>query len=91
MWVTTSGHFSTHMLKYVVDEFGADRVLFSVDSRTRRLRIARRGLMTGRNRCRKAVGGEDNYRKFRRDNARALLRLSGFHDENVEQEVWCWI
>jgi 2,3-dihydroxybenzoate decarboxylase len=31
IWLTTSGHFSTATLKYVVNEIGADRVLFSVD------------------------------------------------------------
>ncbi|OJJ89206.1 amidohydrolase family protein [Aspergillus glaucus CBS 516.65] len=29
IWITTSGHFSTRTLKYVVEEIGADRVLFS--------------------------------------------------------------
>lgn len=31
IWVTTSGHFSTSTLKYVCDEIGVDRVLFSID------------------------------------------------------------
>ncbi|KAI3481212.1 hypothetical protein L1887_56529 [Cichorium endivia] len=31
IWVTTSGHFSTLTLKYVQDEIGVDRILFSID------------------------------------------------------------
>jgi len=31
IWVTTSGHFSTLTLKYVRDEIGIDRILFSID------------------------------------------------------------
>ncbi len=31
IWVTTSGHFSTLTLKYVQDEIGIDRILFSID------------------------------------------------------------
>lgn len=31
IWITTSGHFSTKTLKYVQDEVGIDRILFSID------------------------------------------------------------
>ncbi|PWY98633.1 amidohydrolase 2 [Testicularia cyperi] len=31
IWVTTSGHFSTPTLKYVQQEIGIDRILFSID------------------------------------------------------------
>lgn len=32
IWITTSGHFSTKTLKYVIDELGsADRIMFSTD------------------------------------------------------------
>src|SRR3546814_10470459 len=30
-WITTSGNYSTSALKQVIEELGADRVMFSVD------------------------------------------------------------
>ncbi|GIK03479.1 hypothetical protein Aspvir_007551 [Aspergillus viridinutans] len=37
---TTSGHFSTATLKYVVDEIGTDRVLFSINTHMRPSKMA---------------------------------------------------
>ncbi|KAJ5090783.1 amidohydrolase 2 [Penicillium argentinense] len=79
IWVTTSGHVSTATLKYVVNEIGADRVLFSVDY----------SYDTIENECgwrdnvakpiQKAVGRVDAYRRMGRDNAKKPLKLNSFH------------
>ena len=82
IWVTTSGLFSTHTLKYVVDEIGADRVLFSVDYPYETIENCSSWFDGKSKEVQEAVGGKDAYRRIGRDNAKALMRLSGFHDEN---------
>lgn len=83
IWLTTSGHFSTHTLKYVVDEIGADRVLFSVDYPYETIENCSAWYDGRAKEVQEAVGGKDNYRKIGRDNAKALMGLSGFQDEKA--------
>lgn len=86
IWLTTSGHFSTHTLKYVVEEIGCERVLFSVDYPYEKIEDCCAWYDGKAKEVQEAAGGKDAYRKVGRDNAKALLRLSGFHDENEPVE-----
>ncbi|WQF75371.1 Putative 2-amino-3-carboxymuconate-6-semialdehyde decarboxylase, metal-dependent hydrolase [Colletotrichum destructivum] len=83
IWVTTSGHFSTPTLRYVVDEIGADRVLFSVDYPYETIEACSAWWDGRAEEVKEAVGGVDNYRKIGRDNARDLLKLGKFHDSEA--------
>ncbi|EQB47716.1 hypothetical protein CGLO_13103 [Colletotrichum gloeosporioides Cg-14] len=83
IWVTTSGHFSTHTLKYVVDEIGADRVLFSVDYPYETIENCSAWWDGKAEEVKEAVGGVENYRKIGRDNAKKLLKLGSFHDSEA--------
>lgn len=77
IWVTTSGHFSTKSLKLVVDEIGADRVLFSVDYPYETMEDACGWWDGDAQAIQRAVGGEEHYHKIGRDNAFKLLKLGG--------------
>lgn len=83
IWVTTSGHFSTPTLKYVVNEIGADRVLFSVDYPYETIENCCAWWDGQAEAVKEAVGGVENYRKIGRDNAKALLRLRDFTDADA--------
>ncbi|ODM23293.1 2,3-dihydroxybenzoate decarboxylase [Aspergillus cristatus] len=67
IWITTSGHFSTRTLKYVVDEIGADRVLFSVDYPYERIEDGCECWDNDAKAIQEAVGGVDAYRRIERD------------------------
>ncbi|KAJ5484866.1 2-3-dihydroxybenzoic acid decarboxylase [Penicillium diatomitis] len=83
IWLTTSGHFSTATLKYVVNEIGADRMLFSVDYPYETIEAGCGWWDNDRNAIVEAVGGLDNYRAIGRDNAKKLLKLGDFHDSEA--------
>lgn len=83
IWITTSGHFSTHTLKYVVDELGPDRVLFSVDYPYETIERGCGWWDNDAKAIQKAVGGVDAYRRIGRDNAKKLLKLGDFHDSDA--------
>ena len=83
IWLTTSGHFSTHTLKYVVDEIGADRMLFSVDYPYETIQDGCNWWDNDAKAIIEAVGGVENYRRIGRDNAKALLKLGKFHDSET--------
>ncbi|ROV96973.1 hypothetical protein VSDG_04163 [Cytospora chrysosperma] len=83
IWVTTSGHFSTHTLKYVVDEIGADRVLFSVDYPYETIENCCSWWDGKEEEIKAAVGGVENYKKIGRENAKALLKLGKYHDSEA--------
>ncbi|KAK1702764.1 hypothetical protein BDP67DRAFT_537137 [Colletotrichum lupini] len=83
IYVTTSGNFSTRALKYVVDEIGADRVLFSVDYPYETIEMCSAWWDGQAEEVKEAVGGVENYRKIGRDNAKKLLKLGEFHDSEA--------
>lgn len=83
IWITTGGHFSTATLKYVVNEIGADRVLFSVDYPYETIENGCGWWDNGAKAIQEAVGGVDAYRCIGRDNAKKLLKLSDFHDSEA--------
>lgn len=83
IWITTSGHFSTRTLKYVVEEIGADRVLFSVDYPYERIEDGCGWWDDDAKAIQEAVGGVDAYRRIGRDNAKRLLGLGDFHDSSA--------
>ncbi|KUI67118.1 Salicylate decarboxylase [Cytospora mali] len=83
IWVTTSGHFSSHTLKYVVDEIGADRVLFSVDYPYETIENCSAWWDGKAEEVKAAVGGVENYKKIGRENAKALLKLGPYHDSEA--------
>lgn len=83
IWVTTSGHFSTATLKYVVNEIGADRVLFSVDYPYETIENGCGWWDNDAKAIQEAVGGVDAYRRIGRDNAKKLLKLDSFHDSDA--------
>ncbi|UKZ94611.1 uncharacterized protein TrAFT101_009471 [Trichoderma asperellum] len=80
IWVTTAGHFSTSTLKYVVNEIGADRVLFSVDYPYETIERGCGWWDNDSKAIQQAVGGSDNYCRIGRENAKALFKLGSFHD-----------
>ncbi|CAK7198509.1 hypothetical protein SEUCBS139899_001170 [Sporothrix eucalyptigena] len=86
IWVTTSGHFSTHTLKYVVDEIGADRILFSVDYPYEQIENCSSWFDGHAKEIQQAIGGKEAYRLIGRDNAMKLMKLKGFHDEHAPVE-----
>ncbi|KAJ5682567.1 amidohydrolase 2 [Penicillium macrosclerotiorum] len=83
IWITTSGHFSTSTLKYVVNEIGADRVLFSVDYPYETIENGCGWWDNDAEAIQEAVGGVDAYRRIGRDNAKKLLKLGSFHDSEA--------
>ncbi|KAF1354805.1 hypothetical protein BDV97DRAFT_289790 [Delphinella strobiligena] len=83
IWVTTSGHFSTSTLKYVVNEIGADGVLFSVDYLYEKIEDGCGWWDNDAKEIQEAVGGVDAYRQIGRDNAKKLLKLGDFHDSDA--------
>ncbi|POS81526.1 2,3-dihydroxybenzoate decarboxylase [Diaporthe helianthi] len=83
IWVTTSGHFSSHTLKYVVDEIGADCVLFSVDYPYETIENCSAWWDGKAEEVKAAVGGVENYKKIGRENAKALLKLDNFYDSEA--------
>jgi 2,3-dihydroxybenzoate decarboxylase len=83
IWLTTSGHFSTATLKYVVNEIGADRVLFSVDYPYETIENGCGWWDKDAKAIQEAVGGVDAYRRIGRDNAKKLLKLDSFHDSEA--------
>lgn len=83
IWITTSGHFSTATLKYVVNEIGADRVLFSVDYPYEQIENGCGWWDGDAKAIQDAVGGVDAYRRIGRDNAKKLLKLGSFHDSEA--------
>ncbi|KAI9924617.1 hypothetical protein AWENTII_009707 [Aspergillus wentii] len=87
IWLTTSGHFSTATLKYVVDELGVDRILFSVDYPYETIEAQCGWWDNDAKAIAEAVGGFDNYRRIGRDNAKALLKLGNFHDSEAPVTV----
>ncbi|KAJ6007279.1 amidohydrolase 2 [Penicillium herquei] len=87
IWITTSGHFSTATLKYVVSEIGADRLLFSVDYPYETIEDACGWWDNDAKAIVEAVGGVDNYRRIGRDNAKRLLKLGKFHDSEAPVSI----
>lgn len=87
IWLTTSGHFSTTTLKYVVNEIGADRMLFSVDYPYETIENGCAWWDNDAKAIAEAVGGVDNYRRIGRDNAKALLKLGKFHDSEAPVRI----
>jgi 2,3-dihydroxybenzoate decarboxylase len=83
IWLTTSGHFSTATLKYVVNEIGADRILFSVDYPYETIENGCGWWDNDAKAIQEAVGGVDAYRCIGRDNAKKLLKLGSFHDSDA--------
>ncbi|CAK43159.1 hypothetical protein CBS115989_415 [Aspergillus niger] len=83
IWLTTSGHFSTPTLKYVVNEIGVDRVLFSVDYPYETTESGCNWWDHDKDAIVEAVGGVDNYYAIGRENAKKLLRLDKFHDSDA--------
>ncbi|ORY67512.1 2,3-dihydroxybenzoic acid decarboxylase [Pseudomassariella vexata] len=83
IWVTTSGHFSTATLQYVINEIGADRVLFSVDYPYETIENCCAWWDGEADAVKKAVGGVENYKKIGRENAKALLKLGKYHDSEA--------
>ncbi|KAF3762030.1 amidohydrolase 2 [Cryphonectria parasitica EP155] len=83
IWVTTSGHFCTQSLKFVVDAIGADRILFSVDYPYETIENCSAWWDGKAEEVKDAVGGLDNYRKIGRENAKALLKLDKYHDSEA--------
>lgn len=83
IWLTTSGHFSTPTLKYVVNELGADRILFSVDYPYETIENCTAWWDGKADEVKEAVGGVENYRKIGRDNAKALLKLGKFSNSDA--------
>lgn len=83
IWVTTSGHFSTQSLKFVVDAIGADRVLFSVDYPYETIENCSAWWDGNAEEVKAAVGGVENYEKIGRGNAKALLKLGKYHDSEA--------
>ncbi|KAF2145289.1 uncharacterized protein K452DRAFT_284666 [Aplosporella prunicola CBS 121167] len=80
IWLTTSGHYSTHTLKYVVEELGVDRILFSVDYPYETIENCCAWWDGQAKEIQDAVGGVDNYRAIGRENAKKLLKLGAYHD-----------
>ncbi|KAL9544019.1 hypothetical protein MBANPS3_007836 [Mucor bainieri] len=77
IWVTTSGHFSSATLNYCINQLGADRILFSVDS----------PYETYRDGCtwfddHTQLGLGDKI-KIGRSNAKALLKIGDYVDQDV--------
>lgn len=76
VWITTSGHFSTVTLKYIIEQLGPDRVLFSIDYPFESFEDA----------CPWFDGmemDEGMKRKIGKDNARKLLKLGNFKDADT--------
>ncbi len=78
IWITTSGHFSTPTLKYVIQELGgAERVMFSTDYPFENYKDA----------CEWFDGIEDvseeELKLVGRDNAKRLFKLGEFKDSNA--------
>ncbi|KAK7733554.1 hypothetical protein SLS57_000569 [Botryosphaeria dothidea] len=83
IWVTTSGHFSTHTLEYVVREIGAERILFSVDYPYETIENCSAWWDGKAKEVIEACGGIENYEKIGRGNAQKLLHLTDYHDANA--------
>ncbi|EAW25239.1 amidohydrolase family protein [Aspergillus fischeri NRRL 181] len=81
--ITTGGHFSTATLKYVVDEIGADRVLFSIDYPYETIENGCGWWDNGAKALQEAVGGIDLYHCISQGNAKKLLKLGDFHDSEA--------
>ncbi|KAI1850206.1 hypothetical protein JX266_004064 [Neoarthrinium moseri] len=73
IWVTTRGHFCTETLRFVVNQIGADRVLFSVDYPYETIEGCSAWWDGHAEEIIRAVGGVENYRKIGRDNAKAQM------------------
>lgn len=80
IWITTSGHFSTKTLKFVFEELGAERVLFSTDYPFENYKDAC-GWFDGMD------VAADVKLKVGRENARRLLKLGSFKDSEARVEV----
>ncbi|KAI9839003.1 MAG: hypothetical protein M1819_004211 [Sarea resinae] len=83
IWVTTSGHFSTITLKYVADQIGVDRILFSVDYPYETIEDGCTWFDGDAAAIKEALGGVDGYRLVGRDNAKKVLKLDKYHDADA--------
>ncbi|EXJ55321.1 2,3-dihydroxybenzoate decarboxylase [Cladophialophora yegresii CBS 114405] len=77
IWITTSGHFSTPTLRYCIEEIGVDRILFSIDYPFESFPDACNWF--------DAVDLDTADKiKIGRDNAKKLLKLGPFKDDNPD-------
>ncbi|OJJ42359.1 hypothetical protein ASPZODRAFT_76914 [Penicilliopsis zonata CBS 506.65] len=83
IWVTTSGHFSTESLKFVVDALGPERVLFSVDYPYEQIEDASAWWDGQSQEVVDACGGKEAYLKIGRENSKALFGLKEYHDSEA--------
>ena len=82
IWVTTSGHFSTEVLKFVNDYLGSSRILFSVDYPYETIPMGC-GWWDGEvESIKKALGGEKAYYDVGRENAKKLFKLGAYFQSN---------
>lgn len=86
IWITTSGHFSTITLKYIVDQIGPERVMFSIDHPYEKIEDGYQWWGNDKEAVVEAVGGIENYHKVGRDNAAKLLKLGSFYICDVPVE-----
>nr|POF12841.1 salicylate decarboxylase [Quercus suber] len=83
IWLTTSGHFHTPTLKYVCDYLGAERILFSVDYPYETPEAACAWFDGDAEAIAAAVGGEENYYKIGRENAKTLFGLKSYYQSDA--------
>ena len=83
IYLTTSGHFATEVVKFVVDYIGADRILFSVDSPYEKIQDGASWYDNDKDALSKALGGTENYIKVGRENAKKLFKLGKYHDSDA--------
>lgn len=83
IYVTTSGHFSTNTLRFVAEEIGVDRIMFSVDYPYERLENGCGWFDNNSDELKKILGGRDGYLRVGRDNAKNVLKLSKFKDSDA--------
>lgn len=84
IWLTTSGHFSTPTLKYVVDYLGPERLLFSVDYPYETIENGCGWWDNDADEIKKALGGTKAYADVGRENSKRLFRLGKFQDSEAE-------
>lgn len=82
VWVTTAGHFSTEVLKFVNDYLGPSRILFSVDYPYETIPMGCAWWDGEKDSIVKALGSEKAYYDIGRENAKKLLRLGPYFQCN---------
>ncbi|KAK4503311.1 hypothetical protein PRZ48_006739 [Zasmidium cellare] len=83
IYITTSGHFSTPTLEYVVKYLGHDRILFSVDYPYETIENVCGWWDGDKKEIEKVLGGEKAYYDVGRENAKKLFKVDGYFQSDA--------